>query len=176
MMDCMAELSRREVLIGAAAVAAVGALPAAAGMPGTVEKWPAGFIPANGQGISRAAYPELFRHIGEMWGAGDGKTTFNVPPGLPPCRRGATLVICAQPASNGFSVGQMLRLHTAFDPECNINPFQIAPEPYRAGFAVLDREPKVAVLGDIIEDVRDGQYYTIAAAHQALALANASRQ
>lgn len=32
-----------------------------------------------GQEIRRDEYPELFNLIGEMFGSGDGKTTFNLP-------------------------------------------------------------------------------------------------
>lgn len=34
---------------------------------------------ANGDAISRAAYPDLFGAIGTVWGVGDGVTTFNKP-------------------------------------------------------------------------------------------------
>jgi microcystin-dependent protein len=41
---------------------------------------PAGYLPCNGQAVSRTTYAELFTAIGTTWGAGDGSTTFNVPP------------------------------------------------------------------------------------------------
>ena len=40
---------------------------------------PAGFMTCEGQAISRAMYPDLFRAIGTEYGAGDGETTFNLP-------------------------------------------------------------------------------------------------
>jgi microcystin-dependent protein len=40
---------------------------------------PAGWLIANGQAVSRAAYPALFAAISTTYGAGDGSTTFNVP-------------------------------------------------------------------------------------------------
>lgn len=38
-----------------------------------------GYVWANGQPISRTAYPILFARWGTRFGAGDGSTTFNVP-------------------------------------------------------------------------------------------------
>jgi len=40
---------------------------------------PARWLECNGQAISRIAYADLFRVIGETYGAGDGTTTFNLP-------------------------------------------------------------------------------------------------
>jgi len=40
---------------------------------------PAGYIKANGATISRATYAALFLAIGEVYGAGDGSTTFALP-------------------------------------------------------------------------------------------------
>lgn len=40
---------------------------------------PAGWLKANGQAVSRAAYAGLFAAIGITYGAGDGSTTFNLP-------------------------------------------------------------------------------------------------
>lgn len=41
---------------------------------------PPGWLVANGAAISRTVYVELFNKIGTRWGAGDGSTTFNLPP------------------------------------------------------------------------------------------------
>jgi len=38
-----------------------------------------GFLLCDGAAISRTLYPELFAAIGTTYGAGDGKTTFNLP-------------------------------------------------------------------------------------------------
>lgn len=38
-----------------------------------------GWLWANGQAVSRAAYPALWAAIGTTWGSGNGTTTFNVP-------------------------------------------------------------------------------------------------
>lgn len=38
-----------------------------------------GWLVADGRGLSRAAYPELFAAVGTVFGAGNGSTTFNLP-------------------------------------------------------------------------------------------------
>lgn len=40
---------------------------------------PAGWLKANGAAVSRTAYAALFAAIGTTYGAGDGRTTFNLP-------------------------------------------------------------------------------------------------
>ncbi|MDF0604389.1 tail fiber protein [Neisseriaceae bacterium TC5R-5] len=40
---------------------------------------PSGWLKANGAAVSRTQYAELFAAIGTTYGAGDGKTTFNLP-------------------------------------------------------------------------------------------------
>ncbi|PIT15957.1 hypothetical protein BGI33_05440 [Snodgrassella alvi] len=40
---------------------------------------PTGWLKANGAAISRKTYANLFAAIGTIYGAGDGKTTFNLP-------------------------------------------------------------------------------------------------
>ena len=40
---------------------------------------PAGWLKANGAAVSRTAYADLFRAIGTRYGAGDGRSTFNLP-------------------------------------------------------------------------------------------------
>lgn len=47
---------------------------------GKEEKIPAGWLICDGSAISRTEYSELFDAIGTNWGAGDGSTTFNLPP------------------------------------------------------------------------------------------------
>ena len=52
--------------------------------PGTIAAFamtdpPAGWIECNGAAVSRALYAGLFQAIGELYGAGDGTTTFNLP-------------------------------------------------------------------------------------------------
>jgi hypothetical protein len=53
---------------------------------GTIISWagisanpPKGWLICNGESISRATYADLFEVVSENWGAGDGKTTFNLP-------------------------------------------------------------------------------------------------
>jgi microcystin-dependent protein len=41
---------------------------------------PNGYLACDGQAVSRTTYAALFNAIGTTWGAGDGSTTFNVPP------------------------------------------------------------------------------------------------
>ena len=40
---------------------------------------PSGYLLCDGQAVSRVTYPALFASIGEVWGVGDGATTFNLP-------------------------------------------------------------------------------------------------
>ena len=40
---------------------------------------PSGWLPAEGQAVSRITYSDLFSAIGTTYGVGDGSTTFNVP-------------------------------------------------------------------------------------------------
>lgn len=40
---------------------------------------PSGWLKANGAAVSRTTYAELFAAIGTTFGAGDGRTTFNLP-------------------------------------------------------------------------------------------------
>jgi microcystin-dependent protein len=41
---------------------------------------PTGWLECNGAAVSRTTYSVLFATIGTTWGAGDGSTTFNLPP------------------------------------------------------------------------------------------------
>jgi microcystin-dependent protein len=41
---------------------------------------PTGYLACDGQAVSRTTYAALYAKIGNTWGAGDGSTTFNVPP------------------------------------------------------------------------------------------------
>lgn len=41
---------------------------------------PNGFLICDGSAVSRETYSDLFSVIGESFGAGDGSTTFNLPP------------------------------------------------------------------------------------------------
>ncbi len=49
---------------------------------------PDGYLVCDGSALPRAVYPELFAVIGTKFGAGDGKTTFNIPR-IPDFIRGA---------------------------------------------------------------------------------------
>lgn len=51
---------------------------------GTIQSYagpiaPPGYVLCDGAALSRAEYPALFDLVGTLYGAGDGKTTFNVP-------------------------------------------------------------------------------------------------
>ena len=41
---------------------------------------PPGWLVADGSAVSRTTYAALYTAIGDTWGAGDGTTTFNLPP------------------------------------------------------------------------------------------------
>jgi microcystin-dependent protein len=52
--------------------------------PGIVSAWavnspPFGWLPCEGQAISRTSYARLFANIGTVFGTGNGTTTFNLP-------------------------------------------------------------------------------------------------
>lgn len=54
-------------------------------MPGVVKHYagasaPSGWLACTGQAVSRTTYAALFAAIGTTWGAGNGTTTFNLPP------------------------------------------------------------------------------------------------
>jgi microcystin-dependent protein len=57
-----------------------GAVPAGALQDFAMATAPAGWLACDGQAVSRTTYADLFTAIGTTWGAGDGSTTFNVPP------------------------------------------------------------------------------------------------
>lgn len=63
----------------------IAQLHAARELPGVVKHYagataPAGWLVCAGQAVSRTEYSALFAAIGTTWGAGDGTTTFNLPP------------------------------------------------------------------------------------------------
>lgn len=59
---------------------------------------PAGYLPCNGAAISRTTYAALFAAIGTIYGAGNGSTTFNLPPA-------AGRVVIG--SGGGYSAGQL---------------------------------------------------------------------
>lgn len=54
-------------------------IPPGAIMPFARPSVPAGWLPCEGQEVSRRIYDNLFSAIGTTFGAGDGSTTFNLP-------------------------------------------------------------------------------------------------
>jgi len=54
-------------------------VPAGTVLPFAGATAPAGWAICNGDPVSRTDYAELFTAIGELWGVGDGSTTFNLP-------------------------------------------------------------------------------------------------
>ena len=55
-----------------------------AGPVGSVVMWPTetvpeGYLECDGRAVSRTTYADLFAVLGEMYGSGDGSTTFNLP-------------------------------------------------------------------------------------------------
>ncbi|MBA0422030.1 tail fiber protein [Stenotrophomonas maltophilia] len=72
---------------------------------------PSGTLLCNGAAVSRATYAELFAAIGTLYGAGDGKTTFNLP-----AMGDGTVVTHTNSADavGGFTAGEVIRhAHTA---------------------------------------------------------------
>lgn len=57
-----------------------GAVPPGAIMDFGMAVAPTGWIECDGQAVSRTTYADLYNAIGTTWGAGDGSTTFNLPP------------------------------------------------------------------------------------------------
>ncbi|WP_239427702.1 phage tail protein [Snodgrassella communis] len=57
----------------------INATPAGAVMYFAMDAAPVGWLKANGAAVSRTLYANLFAAIGTRFGAGDGKTTFNLP-------------------------------------------------------------------------------------------------
>lgn len=54
-------------------------VPAGTVLPFAGNTAPSGWAICNGDPVSRTDYAELFTAIGELWGVGDGSTTFNLP-------------------------------------------------------------------------------------------------
>ncbi len=72
---------------------------------------PAGTLLCNGAAVSRSTYADLFAAIGTLYGAGDGKTTFNLP-----AMGDGTVVTHTNSADavGGFTAGEVIRHdHTA---------------------------------------------------------------
>lgn len=65
--------------IAAAIVALATAAPNGAILPFAADDVPVGWLECNGAAISRTTYDDLFAVVGEVFGAGDGSTTFNLP-------------------------------------------------------------------------------------------------
>ena len=56
-----------------------GAIPFGAVIPFSGETVPGGYLECDGSAVSRTTFAELFAVIGEIYGPGDGATTFNLP-------------------------------------------------------------------------------------------------
>ncbi|HID9490302.1 TPA: tail fiber protein [Stenotrophomonas maltophilia] len=72
---------------------------------------PAGTLLCNGAAVSRTTYADLYAAIGTLYGAGDGKTTFNLP-----AMGDGTVVTHTNSADavGGFTAGEVIRhAHTA---------------------------------------------------------------
>lgn len=57
----------------------VGMIPSGTVMYFAGQTAPTGWLKANGAAVSRTLYAALFQSIGTTYGAGDGRTTFNLP-------------------------------------------------------------------------------------------------
>ena len=58
----------------------LGNIPAGAVMDYAGSSVPTGWLECDGSAVSRTTYADLFASISTTWGAGDGSTTFNLPP------------------------------------------------------------------------------------------------
>lgn len=67
--------------INALIVAQVQAVPTGTVLSymGTEASIPGGYMPCDGQAVSRTTYAALYSKLGNLHGAGDGTTTFNLP-------------------------------------------------------------------------------------------------
>jgi len=67
---------------------------------------PPGWLACDGRQISRTTYSELFAAIGTAWGAGDGSTTFNLPPANGRAAIGAGTVTDANGTARSYAFAQ----------------------------------------------------------------------
>ena len=73
------KIKAKNLGVGGGSVPTGDTLPIGAIMPYTSKTTPSNWLPCNGQAVSRTTYADLFAIIGEQYGSGDGRTTFNVP-------------------------------------------------------------------------------------------------
>lgn len=57
----------------------INPIPTGAVLPFASTTAPEGFLLCDGSAVSRVTYAKLFEVIGELYGKGDGSTTFNLP-------------------------------------------------------------------------------------------------
>ncbi len=57
----------------------IGSILAFSGEVTGSDALPGEWLPCDGREVSRKDWGQLFRRVGTLWGAGDGKTTFNIP-------------------------------------------------------------------------------------------------
>ncbi len=67
---------------------------------------PPGWMACDGRSVSRTTYSELFAAIGTAWGAGDGSTTFNLPPANGRAAIGAGTVTDANGTARSYAFAQ----------------------------------------------------------------------
>lgn len=75
-----AQIDAVTALLVGGVLRANGAVPAGAIMDFARTSPPPGWLECNGSAVPRSTYADLFTAIGTTWGAGDGSTTFNLPP------------------------------------------------------------------------------------------------
>jgi microcystin-dependent protein len=75
-----AELDAVADLLVSGVLRANGAVPAGAIMDFAMDTPPTGWLECTGAAVSRTTYADLFAAVSTRWGAGDGSTTFNLPP------------------------------------------------------------------------------------------------
>jgi microcystin-dependent protein len=80
-------------------------VPAGTVLPFAGDTAPSGWAICNGDPVSRTDYAELFTAIGELWGVGDGSTTFNLPDMRGQFLRGLDISGVVDPDGAGRVVG-----------------------------------------------------------------------
>ena len=118
--------------LGAAAVDHVHAGAAGGRFAGEVAFFataaaPAGWLICNGQTVSRSTYADLFAAVGELWGAGDGVSTFRVPDLRGEFLRGADL-------GRGVDIGRALGSWQGYLMQAHNHSLPVSYDPSELGW------------------------------------------
>ena len=88
--------------------ATLGFVPAGVVMDYAGSSAPTGWLECDGSAVSRTTYASLFSAIGTTWGAGDGSTTFNLPPSAGRSRIGRGTATATETVSNQAASGNAI--------------------------------------------------------------------